>query len=345
MELSYLIIEVLKRHSSEKKQYDTRPLNQAEILYFLQKDYPHLSDEITEKKVRRAVEKMVAQESALPDPYKTLRFHEKNGRITGYWVANTLSDLELKFLIDSVMYGTIINTQNAQSLAKRLQGLSGKALRELTKYASGAFGKQKYLPDIDVLENVNSIMQAQRKQRKVQFQLNAFDVQDDQIVLSPTEKHTVSPLDVFLHNGRYYLAAAYNNSNTVYFFRVDLMTDICQQDGERARKRDDFAALKDVRRDHFMLKHPVMYGGREKRFKLRIKRKYFTQLVDTFSHSLTILPGSDTADTVDVLVDAIDEAMRLWLLPYGDIAEVLDMDSEFAGKMRKSIEILRKKYE
>ena len=135
---------------------------------------------------------MVVQESALPDPCKTLRFHEKNGRITGYWVTNALSDPELKFLIDS-----------------------------------------------------------------------------------------------------------------------------------------------------------VMYGGREKRFKLRVKRACFTQLVDTFSHSLIMIPGSDTAtaDTVDVLVNASEEAMRLWLLQYGDIAEALDMDSEFAGKMRESIEILQKKYE
>ena len=95
MELSYFIIEVLKRRSSEKKRQDTHPLNQAEILHFLQKDYPHLSDEITEKKVRRAVEKMAAQESALPDSCKTLRFHKKNGRITGYWVANALRDPEM----------------------------------------------------------------------------------------------------------------------------------------------------------------------------------------------------------------------------------------------------------
>ena len=94
---------------------------------------------------------MAAQESALPDPCKTLRFHKKNGRITGYWAANALRDPELKFLIDSVMYGNIINTRNAQNLAKRIQGLSGKNIRRLTKYASGAFGQQKYLMVISIV--------------------------------------------------------------------------------------------------------------------------------------------------------------------------------------------------
>lgn len=345
MVLSYLIIEVLKRHSSEKKQDDTRPLNQADILHFLQKDYPHLSGELTTKKVRRTIEKMVAQESTLSDQYKILHFHEKNGRITGYWIKNNISDPELKFLIDSVMYGNIINTRNAQDLAGRIQGLSGKNLCNLTPYVSGAFGKQKYLPNIDVLENVNLIMLAQTKQRKIQFQLNAFTVRHGEIKLSPIKKHTVSPLEILLHSGRYYLIAAYDNTDKVYFFRVDLMTDIRRLDNDRARSREEFAVLKDFQRDRFMLKHPVMYGEQEKRFKLKIEKSHFTQLVDTFSDSLQILPGSDTRDTIEVAVSASEEAMRLWLLQYGDIAEALDIDSAFADKMRKRIEILRKKYE
>ncbi len=84
MELSYLIMEVLKRYSSEKKSEDTHPLNQKQILDLLQKDYPYLSDEITKKKVRTALEEMVAQESVFPDRDKLLHFHRKNGRIIGY---------------------------------------------------------------------------------------------------------------------------------------------------------------------------------------------------------------------------------------------------------------------
>lgn len=61
-----------------KKRQDTHPLNQTGTLHFLQKDYPHLSDKITGKKVRWAVEKMAAHESALPDLCKTLRFHKKH---------------------------------------------------------------------------------------------------------------------------------------------------------------------------------------------------------------------------------------------------------------------------
>lgn len=345
MELSYLIMEVLKRYSSEKKSEDTHPLNQKQILDLLQKDYPYLSDEITKKKVRMALEEMVAQESVFPDRDKLLHFHRKNGRITGYWSDNILSDLELKFLIDCVMYGNIINTRNAQNLARRIRGLSGKNLRNLTPYASGGFGKQKYSPDIDVLENVDSIIQAQAKQCKISFKLNVYSVKDSKIVLTPLERqYSVNPLEILLHNDRYYLIAAYDDSEKIYFFRIDLMTNICRLDAEKAKTREEYSELKDFRRDKFMLEHPFMYGRNVKRFHLRIGKEHLTQVVDAFGSSIQVKRVLDEEDMVEVSVRASEDAMKLWLLQYGDIAEAFNIDTEFADKMRKSIEILEEKY-
>lgn len=56
MELSYLIMEVLKKHSSERKLEDIHSLNQKEIFNLLQKDFSGFKD-ITEKKVRAALAK------------------------------------------------------------------------------------------------------------------------------------------------------------------------------------------------------------------------------------------------------------------------------------------------
>ena len=69
MGLSYMIVKVLKRHSSEKNM-----LNQTQLLRYLQSHYPHLAEEITKKKVRTALEKMIAQELTLPEENRTLRY-------------------------------------------------------------------------------------------------------------------------------------------------------------------------------------------------------------------------------------------------------------------------------
>lgn len=334
MELSYMIVEVLKRHSSEKNT-----LNQTQLLRHLQSDYPHLAEEITEKKVRSALEKMAAQEITLPEEARVLRYTDVR-RKKQYWTGNSLSDVELKFLIDSVVHSSIINTRNARSLAKRIQRLSGKRLRDLTPYASGAFGKQKYTAAINVLKNVETIAAAQEARRKISFDLNAYTAQNGKIALRPTGKHTVSPLETVLHNGRYYLLACYDGDR-IYSFRVDLMTSI-RQTTEPARR--DVPALKSFRRDEFMLRHPVMYAGQTKRFTLRVKKDSLTQIVDTFSDAATIVPGSEMEETVDLWVDAIDGAMKFWLLQYGDIVEAIDLPEDFAAELKKCVEALSKKY-
>ncbi len=344
MELSYWIIEVLKKHASEKKENGRHPLNQKEILDYLNKDNPHFPEPVTEKSLRFSLEEMRRQEYHLPDNQKTLRFRKKSNRIMGYWTANSISDAELKFLIDSVMYGNILNTKKAQSLAKRIQGLSGKSLYRMTPYTSGAYGKQKYLPEIDVLGNVDSVMQAKMSGLKIQFMLNVYTVKEGEIVLEPTREYTVSPLEMVLNNGRYYMIAATDDTDKLKYYRLDLMTNIILLK-DRARKPEEFNELKGFRRDDFMLKHPFMYGGQERKFWLKIKKDSFTQAVDAFSDSLRYISGAEEDDTITVTVEASEEAMKLWLLQYGDIAQAVDMNPAFAEKLKKSIEILKKNYE
>ena len=308
MELSYMIVEVLKRHASRDK-----PLNQMQIWEQLRSDYPHLSAEITIKKVRASIKKIVEQEEILANEADKVLRYVGGKRKEGFWVNDSVSDAELRFLIDCVVYSSIINTQNARDLAKRLQGLSGKRLLDMTPYASGAFGEQKYMPDIDVLKHVVEITEARKAGHKIRFDLNVYVPENGKIVLRPVERspYTVSPLETVLHDGRYYLLACYDDSDKVYSFRIDLMTDI-QQMEEKARH--DIPTLKNFRRDAFMLQHPVMYGGEARRFTLRVNKGGLTRVVDAFGRGLTVVPGSERAKTVDVWVTAADEAMRLWLL-------------------------------
>ena len=242
MELSYMIVEVLRKHSSE-----TNTLNQKQILKYLHDDYDHLKEEITPKKVRSSLEKMMTQEITLSEEGRVLCYTDSE-RKRRYWTSNSISDAELKFMIDSVVYSNIITTQNARSLANRIQALSGARLKRLTPYASGAFGRQRYTAGIDVLKNVEDITAAQEAGRKISFVLNVYTVRNGKLTLCPKKDYTVSPLDTVLHNGRYYLLASFYNDRT-YSFRVDLMTNIRRT--EEPAKRD-VPALKSFRRDMFM---------------------------------------------------------------------------------------------
>ena len=112
------------------------------------------------------------QESALPDEKKMLRYTDVE-RKKRFWASNSLSDPELKLMIDSVLYGNIINTKQARDLATRLQGLSGKNLQQRTRYASGGFGEQKYMP------NDGNPQDEQARQKSLRIRERKYFSRDD----------------------------------------------------------------------------------------------------------------------------------------------------------------------
>lgn len=353
MELSVAIIEVLKEFSSETKTAQTGPMSLADIqrrLVMKFGDTDKTSEEITEKDwptrkmVRTSMADLLVMEELLPNEQRTIRFSEsetKEGivRRTNYYYANAITDAELKFLLDSTLYSSIINQKHANRLAKNIQNLSGKHLKDMTQYAA-VFGETRYSPSNDVLSNVELLMQALGKS-KVTFQLNVYST-GKRLVPAKKEHDTVNPHYVVMGSGRYYLLATYDNSEKVYYFRVDLMTDI-RITKEPSVGREKIPELKNgIDWSKYMFQHPYMVTGTVERIKLRIKKEHFTQIIDWFGTDIRVL--SETGDTVDVEVRACEKAMKYWLLSYGESVEALNMTPGFAEEMREAAKIIYEKY-
>ena len=126
MNLRKYLIELLKNNTGEdKNSKEIKTMQQNEIYEKLHADYP----DITLKKVRTCLKNLVEEEANLPNEEKTICYEERYGRKTNYYYnksSTDISDVELKYLIDSIMYGKIFNSKQAKSFAKRVQNLSGK---------------------------------------------------------------------------------------------------------------------------------------------------------------------------------------------------------------------------
>jgi hypothetical protein len=145
-------------------------------------------------------------------------------------------------------------------------------------------------------------------------------------------------------NGRYYLVATYDNSEKCYYYRVDLMTNI-KITKVVSVDRVNIPELKGgINMSEYMFQHPYMISGNIKSMKLRVNKSIFTQIVDWFGTEFTILPKTETEDTVDIRVEVCENAMHYWLLQYGENVEVLDMGKDFADKMQKAAKIIYEKY-
>lgn len=338
MEILYYITDILKECTSEKKT-----LTRNGITEKVRNKY---GDQITPKMVRTKLDKMIAHESILPDEQRTIFYTtyivKGQERHTNYYYKNTISDVEFKFLIDSIMNSKIFNDEKAVNLIKRIQALSGKGLSDITKYAKNNIIGQRYQLEQDVIKNIELILKAKRENSFLRFQWNVYDVKNKKIVLKNTEQRIVKPLKLVLNGGKYYCLARHLDSEKVYTYSVELMTEIKQMP-----TLDDGLDEKDFEqkfsRTEYALQHPFMYGGDTRYYKIRVNRRYISRVVEDFAYEIKIMAEKD--ETVDIRVSASGKGMVYWLLKNYDIAELVDnKDEELARELSKAVKQLYGKY-
>ena len=338
MELLYCIMDVLKEHTNEKKT-----LTRQEITDKIQNKY---DDKITYKMVRTKLDSMIDHESTLPDEQRTIFYSTKyvndQERHSDYYYKNAITDFEYKFLIDSILSSKIFNNQKAESLIKRIQALSGKGLSDITKYAKNNLIKQRYSLEQDVIKNIELILKAKQEKSFIQFQWNVYDVKNKKVELRKVEQRTIKPLKLVLNGGKYYCLARHLNSEKIYTYSVELMTEILlvPSIGDEI---DERAFEQKFSRTEYALQHPFMFGGETRQYKIRVARKYISRVVEDFSYEIKIIAEAD--ETVDIRISTSSKGMVYWLLKNYDIAELIDnKDEELERELAQAIEQLNKKY-
>ena len=343
--IPYLIIHTLKRYSSKERTPKTGPMSREEIVRQMKEDYPDLH--VTSKIVRTGLEMLVTEEMHLPDEKKTIGYRvyrvKNQERKTDYYYNNAISDVELKFLIDSVLHSKIFRSETAQDFARRIQRLSGKNLLDLTPYANESFGEQRFTLETDVLKNMEMLLLAKRRGCFVAIDWNVYDVQKEKAALVKLDRRILKPIEVILNDGRYFCFARHPQSEEIYTYSVDLMQNIELLEVDEGKRKPE--GQEDFRRSSYILTHPYMMGGERHRYKLRVMSEYFSRLVDDFSYEISIISGTVTEETVDVRVTASRMGMRYWLLRHYEVAELIDnMDYVLEEELADAVQILYQRY-
>ena len=256
MSVEYNVLNILKEHSSK----DTAiTLKVTDIVAYMHKDY---DKSITDKQVRKALKDLTDSELNLPDEQKVIRYrtYDNERRKTDYYYNNIITDVEFKFLIDSVLYSNIFNNERALDLAGRIQTLSGKNLKDITPYANDSFGRTRYAQNTDVLANCQLIIDAIKNDNYIEFDWNVYDVKNKNVYLHFQGRRTVIPIRLMLNNGRYFCLVRYRDSRKVYTYSVDLMTRLRVKE---QRKSDGigFDNLNiPLERAVYILNHPLHDG-------------------------------------------------------------------------------------
>lgn len=113
MILTQEILEILKQYTSAitsmdtKKELQEKTLNCKEITAYLSAKY---GKEITYKRVIRSMKHLLESEALLPNSQQIIGIIGETKR-KRYYYKNSISDVELKYLIDCVMHSKIFRKE------------------------------------------------------------------------------------------------------------------------------------------------------------------------------------------------------------------------------------------
>lgn len=357
--LEIAVLELLKKYSSKE-----HPLTLTEIIGYLEKDYSFITDEYNiakttnnRKRVRVALENIIKFDEMSNS--QNIYFNEttdRNGdkKRVSYYTNKRLSDAELKFLVDSVMYSNIFSSSYSQDFAKRIKELSGKELDNATSYVNQAFGQPRFSAamnkGIDVLDNVMKINKAMKEGTYIDFSFDTYDVGNEpkEIIRNSKKKYgPIRPVFTYLNNGRYVMVGKYKNSEKEYHYLIEHLSEIevVKVDDKRSIKQSE----KIQNRAAYIMNHPFDMGGNPIKYKLRVERAFFSRVYDTFATSLFVIPFTKTDSTVEVFVESSKEGLKRWLLLNYDIAELIVDDGNSQGlelktELSEAVKILKEKY-
>lgn len=274
------------------------------------------------------------------------------GKKSNYWIENIISDDELRYLLDSVLYSKILSTDQAKNLSSRVIALSGKKFRKHTMYME-KMERQLYIGEADVLRNISLIQEAILSQRKIKFTLNVYKPIYDRgkkkhvvkLVPKAYNPRICSPYDVIVSNGKYYLLASnkkIEQEGAYTTYRIDLMTDVTITKAVAMSKGE--AGITDTENlTKHRIENPYMFTGEVRAVKIRVDSEQFTQIVDWFGDNFKIVGESADEKYVDIEVKVNLKGFIYWVLQYSKCVEVL-APRHFREEVKKTINEIAEKY-
>lgn len=281
--------------------------------------------------------------------FYSIGFVKKQKKITGYWyMGKQCNDNVLaRYLSDVITYSKVINPEFKIEYYERLCDIFGKGnVGEPGEFEKEIISLRPYAPKalldgggVDILKNVLEIESAIKLNKKISFKLCVYRVVTNndgrKIQLDvPERTRTVSPYQIMMSNGRYYLIATDDENEKVKYYRIDLMFGIEKLD----EKRKSVAEKKWENPSKYMVSNPYLYSGETEDIIIGFQEQQITQIVDWFgTEENNLYELSDEYSIIGVNNDQIIMqkikffgvnvwAFSFWIMQYLDCAEVLEGD-------------------
>ena len=296
------ILQILKEHTD----YDHR-LTQKEIIDLLDREYGMVCDR---KSVKHNIISLIEW-----------GYEIENDK--GWYLAERkFEEIELRMLIDSVLYAKGIPAHQAMILIEKIKGLGNRYFEEKINYTSSV--KELYhTGNKQAFINVDIIEEAIHNNRQIEFTYNTYGT-DKKMHPRREKKYVVSPYRVIISN-KPYMVCNTKNLDNLSNYRIDRMTDVKILD-EKTRPINEVQNMKhgfDLAKH--MSEHIYMFSDNVARVKFKVKKSIMGEVVDWFG--LDFVVRSETEDEAVIQVNSSEQAMVFWAMQYGEYVEVLEPEN------------------
>ena len=313
------VLQILEKHSDY-----AHPIKHDKIVELLEKEYGLIIE-------RKAIGRNI---SLLNEAGYDVETTKKGS----FLASRTFEDSELKLLIDGVLTSKHVTPKQSKELIDKLCTMSNKYFKKRVKniYSVGDWNKTE---NVTVFYNVEIIDEAIECEKQIKFTYNKYGVDKN---LHRTANHTVSPYQMILHNGRYYLMGYNENWHHVQYYRMDRITDIELTDLSRTpiKTIDGYKGGIDYKR--FSSSMPYMFFDEPVVIEFLTDGWAIDQIIDWFGKNISIEEKPDGRFLIRLTASV--NAMEYWSMQYLNAVEILS-PIELRDRIKNNIQKAKEKYE
>jgi predicted DNA-binding transcriptional regulator YafY len=241
-----------------------------------------------------------------------------------YLVQREFEDVELRMLIDSVLFSKQLTQKQAKELIQKL-------CKQGNRYFSAKVSHISNLPDIQYADNkqmmyaLDAVNDAIAKKKKISFIYNSYGI-DFKLHPRREAPYIVNPYQIVANNSHFYLIGNYDKYEDVSHYRLDKMTCVTILD-ERAKPQKEVKDFADgFNLPKHMAEHIYMFSGSSVPVKLRTDESMMNELIDWLGKDFKIRK-LDGDGAIEVVLICNEDAMFYWALQYGPYVEIVEPEN------------------
>ena len=245
-----------------------------------------------------------------------------------YYDGHELSDGELRFLVDSVLYSDFVTLGGADEMIEALTAFGSPEFQKYIRKQKLRAGKTRKNMQKSVFFTIEEVQSAIFSKRQISCNYLTYraDLTTEKVY---PEDITVNPYELVYKNGRYYLLGALNDNDKILSWRVDRLCNL-----KKLKTRcQEIPQLKEINASGGMSAYadtqPDLCGGAVETFKIQCAKDSIDEIVDVFGCDFSIAPeqkGNYDDETIILSVKATRESMKSWAFTHAGSMVVISPD-------------------